>query len=430
MKKRGLAILLLLAACAEPEFVLEGERLDVRGNPVPVETVNRALPLRLPSAVRNGSWTHPGGNARHQQSHVALGSNLSLAWSAPIGEGNGRKHRITADPVVANGRVFVMDSRARVSAFETNGTALWSVDLTPSAEQQDEVSGGGLAVDGGRVYVTSGAGRLTVLNAATGTEVWTQNLNATPTAAPTVSDGVVYLTAGNAVGWAIDAGTGRILWQSLGATADRFAASGPSPVIAGPLVVFPFASGQMAAAVASSGSPAWVASVAGQRLGRAYGGLTDLTGGPIFANDVIYAATQSGRASAINASNGQVIWRADEGALGPLWLAGGSLFFVSDQNRLMRLDAATGETVWAQNLPLFTRERIRRRKSIFAHHGPVLAGGRLLLASDDGVLRQFDPTSGALIGTLELPAGAARNPVVAGGRLYVVTESGNLLAFQ
>gem|GEM_PF-139996 len=396
----------------------------------PFRLLDRAQPLRLPAAVRNTSWTHPGGNERHQQSHVALDRSLLLAWSAPIGQGNGRKHRITADPVVANGRIFTMDSRARVTAFGTNGAVVWTTDLTPISEQSDEISGGGLAVSGGRVYVTSGAGRLTALDARSGGEVWTQDLDATPTAAPTVSDGVVYLTAGNAVGWAIAADTGRILWQSLGATSDRFSTSGPSPVLAGPLVVFPFASGQMVSAVANTGQPAWAASIAGARLGSAYGALTDLTGGPIFANDVIYAATQSGKAGAFNATTGQVIWRADEGALGPLWLSGNALFFVSDQNRLLRLDAATGETVWSQNLPFFTRERIRRRKSIFAHHGPILAGGRLLLASDDGALRQFDPSTGALAGTVSLPSGAARNPVVAGGTLYIVTENGQLLAYR
>ncbi|MDJ0639453.1 MAG: PQQ-binding-like beta-propeller repeat protein [Paracoccaceae bacterium] len=431
MIRRGVLIALLtLAACSEPEFILDGERLDVRGNPIPEETVSRTLPITLPPSVRNGSWTHPGGNASHHLAHVALDTTLNLAWSVPIGEGNDRKHRITADPVIADGRVYVMDSRARLSAFTTGGSAVWSTDLTPADENADEGSGGGIAVSGGRVYATSGFGELNVLDGATGSILWKQDLDAAATGAPMVSDGVVYVMTTNAIGWAISAEKGRILWQVLGATSSRSSTGGPSPAVAGPLVVFPFSSGQMVSAVAGTGAQAWAASVAGQRLGRAFGVVTDLTGPPLFADNRVYAASQAGRSAAFDATTGQSIWRADEGALGPLWLSGGSLFFVSDKNQLLRLDAATGETVWATDLPFFTRERIRRRKSIYLHHGPVLASGRLIVASDDGVLRQFDPRSGALIGSTTLPDGAARNPVVAGGILFVVTENGQLHAFR
>ncbi|MEO8532087.1 MAG: PQQ-binding-like beta-propeller repeat protein, partial [Deltaproteobacteria bacterium] len=70
------------------------------------------------------------------------------------------------------------------------------------------------------------------------------------------------------------------------------------------------------------------------------------------------------------------------------------------------------------------------RKEVYAHYGPILAGGRLLVASNDGVLRMFSPESGALIGQTELPGGAASNPVIVGGTLYVVNQNGQLLAYR
>ena len=159
MIRRGLFIVVLaLAACGDQELLLEGERLDVRGNPVPIETVNRAAPLALPSATSNASWTHVGGNTRHQIVHPALGQSLSVAWQVPIGKGNGRKHRITADPVVSAGRVFTLDSQATVSATSTSGERIWSRDLTPPTDRSSDASGGGLAVDGDTVYVTTGYG--------------------------------------------------------------------------------------------------------------------------------------------------------------------------------------------------------------------------------------------------------------------------------
>ncbi len=96
----------------------------------------------------------------------------------------------------------------------------------------------------------------------------------------------------------------------------------------------------------------------------------------------------------------------------------------------MRLEAATGATIWSVEMPYFENDKPKRRKGIFAHYGPVLAGGRIWVASSDGLLRGFDPESGALVHTAEIPGGAATQPAVAGGTLYVVSTRGQLLAFR
>ena len=433
MKTRAIGVfgaaLFVLGACGNNEVLLTGERLDLRGNET-VEQVNRSAPLALPAPSVNASWTHKNGNTAHSLPHPALKRSLRQAWATPIGEGNERKHRITADPVVVNGRIYTMDSRSLVSAHATSGGTVWTRDLTPPSESKDDASSGGLAIAGDTLYVTSGFGFVTALDAATGTPRWTQDLDAAASGAPTVQDGIVYLTTRDALGWAIDGRSGRILWQVFGSTSDSGIAGGSAPAIAGPLVLFPFSSGQMVSAVRASGQPAWNASVAGKRLGRAFSKYTDLSGDPVVVGNVVYAGNHSGAAAAFDVTTGQLIWRASEGALSPLWVAGGGVFLISDENQLVRLDAASGERVWARDLPFFTRERIRKRKGTFAHYGPVLAGGRLLVASDTGVLREFNPVDGSLINTMELPSGAARNPVVAGGVLYLVTESGTLHAFR
>jgi outer membrane protein assembly factor BamB len=81
-------------------------------------------------------------------------------------------------------------------------------------------------------------------------------------------------------------------------------------------------------------------------------------------------------------------------------------------------------------LPNFTKSNVGRRSDIFAHYGPILAGGRLIIASSDGLLRQFDPAKGELITTVKIPSGAASAPIVVDGTLYVLSTNGNLLAFR
>ena len=186
----------------------------------------------------------------------------------------------------------------------------------------------------------------------------------------------------------------------------------------------------MQAVFSRGGLRRWDASVLGGRPGRALARIDDVTGRPVVADGVIYAANQAGRTVAINAGSGARLWTAGEGAFGTVLPVAGSVFLVSDRNELLRLDASDGTRIWGTELPNFVKDRPRQKSEIFAHHGPVLAGGRLLVASSDGALRGYDPASGALTGVTEIPAGATTAPVVAGQTLYVVNRKGVLLAYR
>ena len=186
----------------------------------------------------------------------------------------------------------------------------------------------------------------------------------------------------------------------------------------------------MAVLKIGGGTKIWQASLAGKRLGRAYALTPDVTGDAVIAGKTLFAGSGSGRTVAMSASSGERIWSAGEGALGPVAVAGGSIFLVSDEAKLVRLDATTGDVIWSVALPYFTKDKIKRRKGIFAHYGPVMAGGRIIVVSSDGLLRSFDPTDGSLVYSAEIPGGAAAQPAVAGGTLYVVGGNGQLLAFR
>ena len=204
----------------------------------------------------------------------------------------------------------------------------------------------------------------------------------------------------------------------------------PAPVLANDLVVFSFGSGEMQAVFRLGGLRRWDSSVLGERLGRALSKVDDVTGTPVVDGDTIYAGSQAGRTVAVSAGSGARIWTATEGALDAVLPVGGSIFLISDRNELIRLDAADGSRIWGVRLPNFVKDRPRKISEIFKHHGPILAGGRLIVASGDGLLRSFNPEDGSLTGSVELPDGATTRPVVAGQTLYVVGRKGQLHAFR
>ena len=421
----------LLAAC-EREVTLPGQREDIRAGTAaaPAEVVNQARPISLPAQVTNASWTHRNGSPTHQITQPALSSAPQQIFAVNIGDGNSRRARITADPVVANGVIYTLDARARVTATAANGATAWTRDIAVGNDGANAAAGGGLAYGGGRLFVTTGFGELTALDAATGAEVWRQDLDAPGGSAPTVVDDLVYLVARDSRAWAIETATGRTRWTLDGTESTSNFGGGAGPAVTSEIAIFPMPSGEVLAAFPQGGLRRWASVVTGQRLGSAAATVSDLASDPVIVGDTVYVGNVSGRVVAMNLGSGERIWTALEGAVGPVWPAGGSLFLINDLNELVRLDAADGTPIWRVALPKFEERRLRKRKTLYGQYGPIIAGGRVIVASGDGLLRQFDPVSGTLVGQIALPGGAASNPVVANGTLYVVSARGQLLAFR
>lgn len=428
-----------LSACAEPDVILPGPREDIRSvlqdqtgleqeQAAFAENARRAI--ALPAARVNNDWSQTFGSPANRVAHPALGSALTLQWAAKIGEGDSRKHRITADPVVSGNLIYTLDAQSVVTATSTSGATAWQANLRPARDQAGDATGGGLVVAGDTVYISIGFGVLAALDAGTGAVRWTQQLDASGSGTPTVSGDLVYITAGDNTGWAVNRKDGTVEWQ-IGSTGDTNNVLGaPAPALTDDLAIFAFGSGEVQAVFRRGGLNRWDASVLGKRAGRALSNVSDVTAAPVVSGGRVYIGNQSGRIAALDVDSGMRVWTAREGAIGPVWPVGDSVFAVSDLNELVRLDATDGAKIWGVELPNFIKRKPLRQSRVVAHHGPIVAGGRVIIASGDGQLRSFDPASGALVSTAEIPGGATSAPVVAGRTLYVVSKTGQLLAYR
>ncbi len=441
----GMGLLGVLAGCAPKPLILKGPRFDLR---TPLDTVraeaakgqgdltetrppNRAASVVLSPPVVNADWSQGNGGPRHHMRQPALGAALNPLWSAPIGRGNDKRHTITATPVVAGGRVYTLDSRAGVTATGTDGRVLWRQDVTPPGEQAKDASGGGLAYGDGKLFVTSDFGELVALDPASGHILWRQRLPAPAAGAPAVEGGTVYVMAANSTAWAVNAADGKVRWQLASTSGEGGLTGGAAPALSGRFAVLPFASGMLIGVLKPGGTQIWTTPVVGARPGEGYAALTDFSADPVILGQRVFVGNSTGQVMSLDLNTGNKVWSVREGALGNLWVAGNAVFFVSDHNRLVRLDAATGTPVWSVPLPYYKPVRNpRNRRDIFVQYGPIIAGGRLIVASSDGTLRSFDPVSGKALGIVSLGADAATAPVVAGRTLYVVTSDGRLRAFR
>ncbi|MEM0977642.1 MAG: PQQ-binding-like beta-propeller repeat protein [Pseudomonadota bacterium] len=417
-----------VTSCGRREVILPGQREDIRPAQELLEEFDNLPQLRIAGPSANTSWTHRNGNATHNFEHVGFSGPPSRIWSVNLGKGNTRRTRITADPIVAAGRIFAMDAVGQVSAISTSGTILWSVDLRPERDARDDISGGGLAFGANTLLASTGYGDVVALDPETGAEKWRQRFQASLTAAPAVDENtVVAVSVGNeAMG--LNVANGRIRWRLTSGGSNTAVAGGGTPAIAGRLTVVPFPSGELVAVTTISGIRVWSSAVTGTRLGLARGVYAPVSGDPVIDGGQVIAANQAGRAASISLRNGARNWTVGEGSYSPVWMTENSVFVMTDQAKLKRLSRSNGSVLWSQDLP--DKPNRRRVRSVYAHFGPVIAGGRIYVASSDGAIRSFDPQNGTPLETVNLSSGAASHMAIAEGRLYVVTENGQLVAFQ
>jgi alcohol dehydrogenase (cytochrome c) len=150
-----------------------------------------------PNPAVAAHWTLPQANLQSTRDvagpiNSSNVSQLGVAWTVPI-TASGPVGGYATTPVVVNGVVYVEDLNSNVQAIQlSTGTVLWTHDYNSPNAGPD-----GVNVDNGTVYATT-ASAVVALNAATGTQLWSQTLitNATEgiDMAPGYNNGTVYVS--------------------------------------------------------------------------------------------------------------------------------------------------------------------------------------------------------------------------------------------
>ena len=398
--------------------------------------------VSVPPSYRNISWPQPGGEADHTLHHLSADVSLEKLWTIDINAKSSRRARLTAPPIVADGKLYVIDARARVSAFNAeDGDRLWRTELTPDVDERFRIQeifggpdpetigfGGGVAFDNGRIFVTSGFGFVAALNAETGEELWRVKTEAPVRTAPTAYRNQVYFVTNTNELIALSQSTGEKEWSFRSFEEAARILSSASPAAAGDLVVAPFSSGELIAFLSDNGRSVWDDTLARNTRLTALSTLNDIAGAPVIDRGLVYVVSHAGRLAAIDIRSGNRVWEARFASLQMPWVAGDYIFIVSVDAELVCVSREQGAIVWVQKLRRYKKEK--KRKGRIAWAGPVLVGGALVLVSSEGEVAKVDPGTGALLDTKKLRDGSAVSPIVADETIFILSEQGKLYALK
>ncbi len=334
-----------------------------------------------------------------------------------------------AQPVAANGIVYVMDSDAVVSAFDiANGGRVWRFDTKKDEDDSTNV-GGGLAVDQGTLYAVNGLGELVALDAAKGVMKWRSNFHAPARSAPTVVEGRVFLTT-------IEdrlAGVWRRTMAGNFGTIRRANPTTsvlglPAPAYADGLVVAGFGSGELTAVHAESGTVVWTDSLAANVVGGGVADFSAIRGLPVVTNGRVYAISMGGLMIANDLPTGRRLWERQVGGEDHPWAAGDWIFIVSLEQRIAAITREDGRVAWVAELPRW--EDPEKQKDPITWYGPLLVGDRLVVAGTSEMALAVSPYTGDILGQQKLSGKASLGPIAVAGTVFVVTDDGRLLALR
>jgi outer membrane protein assembly factor BamB len=401
------------------EVPLTGQRVSVlavgTGSAAEVESKD---PITLPQPQQNSAWSQPGGVPTNAPGHLAYSGSGGAAWKGDAGSGSDSDGRVIALPIVHDGKVFTLDREGVVTAFSIGGGQVWRADLTPETEKSKAGFGGGIAAEGNQIFVATGYGTLVALNTSSGKPNWTQKLNVPVRSSPTVSNGKVYVVNTDSEVFALAAQNGQELWRGRGLPEPASVLSNVSPAVSGDTVVVSYASGEISALNAANGEPRWTDSVSSGVSGGSLATIGDAAR-PVIDNGVVYAGSRAGRLLATNLKTGARVWSRDLNVAQTPWVAGDAVFVVDTGGRLYGLTKKTGKVRWVATLP-----------DARTWSGPTLAGGKLWLASNKGLLVGVNATSGEVETKRELGDPVYISPVVAAGRMFVLTDEADLVAMN
>ena len=414
----------------DEKVTVPGERIPVLVNEADIEIdpATAAMPMSLPAAITNDAWAQSGGNANKSVGHLTLGNALGVAWTAKI-EGSDKDRRLGGGPVVAEGKVFTIDTTGTVRAFRADtGGQLWTARFGDIGENAGAVYGGGVAYDGGRVYATNGLGYVAALNAADGTAVWTVKPGGPLRGEPSVGGDAVYVMSQDNQIFSLKTHDGSTNWSNAAALEIAGIMGAAAPAIGQGTVVAGFSSGELNAYRYENGRQVWQDALARTSITTSVASLSDIDADPVIDNGVVYAVGQGGRMVALDLFSGQRIWELNFGGISTPWIAGDWLFAVNDRAQLVAVSRATGKIRWINQLPRYRKAKSKAGPITYA--GPVLAGDRLIVAGSNGALVNINPIDGSFQSQVDLDDGVSFQPVVANNTLYLLTDSGRLIAYR
>lgn len=403
-----IAVTLYLGGCSYIEAVVPGLEQDVAA--VQQTPTNWQAQQLTPSASVGAVSISDITNALDV-------SALHIVSTTDAGAGNNwdsHKHPASSSPVSDGTLVFSMDALGVVSAHKLNSLdddALWEYTQHTSDEQSQ---GGGLALIGSQIIITTDEGLVIALDKRTGTKRWQRALRRPVRSAPVAGYAqVLVITADNQL-FALNASNGSIIWRHRGLSTSSAIINNGKPVLGSDMATVIYSNGDMVTLDSNTGYLRFADSL----LPHTPDAYQVTTGGQaVLVDDVIYASTQEGMSAAYNALSGIPLWELPIASRFIPLTSDNAAFILTTDMRMVAIHRATGQVFWVTPLALEEDEFIS---------GFTRINTTLLAITNQGRAIIVDAVTGTRKQDIDMPTGVISQPLLSGNALIVQTDDATL----
>jgi len=331
----------------------------------------------------------------------------------------GSKGASSKDPLdlqvgYGEGRLIASSRGGVLSAHDTAGKRLWSVDLK-------EPVTGGVAYDvaSQTAIVSTRSGRIIAVDAQSGAQRWVQQLSGSVLTPALIHNNRVIVSANDGFLHGLSLQTGQSIWQfATQVPAVSIRGSAKPTLLDNDTALLATADGRVHAIGIESGIPLW-----SRRIGLGMGSseverMSDFDAMPIVDQGQLYAISYSGQMIGVDLAAGQVMFVNEAASTRALAVAKGMVFATTLDGAVQAYNRTTGEPVW-ESKDLTYRQLTN----------PVAIGNYLAVGDLEGIVHIFDTTTGDIVSRVQTK-GALRSLQVQGNLLMAQSSSGQVAVWQ
>lgn len=317
-------------------------------------------------------------------------------------------------PLVLGDRIYTIDLQGLIYQVDAKrGRANWSFETGLPAIA-------GLSGDDRRLLVTSRDGEVALYEIIDESLQlsWKKQLSSEIRSQAVLDADQVFVRTGDGKLSAIEAKTGEIQWTVTRRVPALSLTGNSRPVPAGDLVISGFDDGKLVALERSNGSTAWETTIGSPRGRTEIERLVDLDGQFVMRDGVIYVSSFQGTLAAVTANTGQVIWSREFSSSKAIAADQEALYLVDDHSHIWSIDRRTGSSFWKQDI-------LNARKIT----ATVIIDDRLIVGDLSGYVHFLRKSDGKLMARSR-PAERRyiSQPVNNNGVAIVIDMAGNLTA--
>jgi outer membrane protein assembly factor BamB len=395
------------------------------------------LPLLVAALALSGCglWNkifNRGSNLQPPKPLVELTPSVQVQeiWSARIGDGAGRSGA-RLQPAFADGKLYLIGTDGKLEALDAStGKEIWKQStrvgggIWPFKRKKpgpDARYAGGPTVLGSLLVVGTLDGHVYGVDATTGKQLWSAEVDDEVISPPAIDAGMVYVRTNSGNVYALDANNGERKWVYDQANVPLLSLRGNGPLLAAHgVVMFGSDDGNVVSLRSDTGAIQWKLPIT-KGLGRTdIEKLNDADDTLQLDGNILYATAYHGELTAIDAEQGQQLWTRAFSSYVGVGVADKDLVGVDDDSLVWAFSKDGGGDMWKQDA--------------LQYHwltAPAIQGNYAVVGGVEGYVHWLDLSDGKLAARVRLSKDAIRaRPVVNGDTVYVEDVKGHVAAYR